>query len=150
NNATRYLTGVEKMDSSHITVAVNYSPDTYAQEQLKAIQSWKDSPPSIFTRAVGNASKPLAWVIKQITPPSAIEGALRGFDWLAQQTIVEERVLRKAGVNSFEDLKRLHLRDLDVVADSFHRSAVVYGVAEGATAGYFGLPVIPVDISAVV
>jgi hypothetical protein len=126
------------------------SPDMYEQEQLKAIQAWRNTPPSIVGQALGYAFKPLAWVIGKVAPPSAIEGALRGADWLARQTVSEERVFRKAGVSCCDDLKRLKLEELDALANSFHRWAVGYAVFEGGAAGAVGLPGIALDIPAVV
>ncbi len=120
------------------------------EEQLQAIQAWKDTPPSIVGQALGYAFAPLAWVITKVAPPSAIEGALRGVDWLARQTLSQGWVFREAGVNCCEDLKRLKLEELDALASSFHRWAVGYAVAEGAAAGAVGLPGIALDIPAVV
>src|SRR5208282_1382469 len=100
--------------------------DTYECEQLRAIQAWKDTPPSIVETALGFVFKPIAWIIAGVVPPSAVEGALRAADWLAHQTIFVERIVREAGVASTEDLKRLKLSDLDALADSFHKWAVGY------------------------
>jgi len=122
----------------------------YEQEQLKAIEAWKNTSPSIVGQALGYAFEPLAWVIHIVVPPSAIEGALKGADWLARQTLFEERVFREAGVNCCEDLKRLKLEELDALANSFHRWAVGYAVCEGGAAGTAGLPGIAFDIPAVV
>jgi hypothetical protein len=124
--------------------------DTYEREQLRAIQVWKETPPTIVERALGYIFRPIAWLINRVVPPSAVEGALRAADWLAQQTISGERVIREAGVTSTEDLRRLKLREPDTLADSFHKWAVGYAVLEGGAAGAIGLPGIAIDLPSLV
>jgi uncharacterized protein (DUF697 family) len=126
------------------------NPDIYERGQLQEIRAWKDRAPSIVGQAVGYVFKPLGWVIGKVVPPTAIEGTLRGADWAARQTLSEHRVLREAGVHSFDDLKRLELEALDALARSFHRWAVGYAVVEGGAAGAVGLPGIAIDIPAFV
>lgn len=125
-------------------------PNPYEEGQLKAIQLWKDRPPSIVGKAVGYIFRPVAWAIGRVVPPAAIEGALKGADWLARKSLFEERVLREAGVASIDDLKRLDLEALDKLASSFHVWAVGYAIVEGGAAGAIGLPGIAFDIPAVV
>lgn len=125
-------------------------PNSYEQRQLAAIRQWKERPPSIIGRAVGYAFKPVAWAIGRVVPPSAIEGALKGADWLARKSLSEERVFREAGVASLDDLKRLELKALDKLAGSFHIWAVGYAIVEGGAAGALGLPGMAVDIPAIV
>lgn len=91
-------------------------------------------------RAVGYAFKPVAWVVGKVVPPTAVEGALKGADWLARKSLFEERVFREAGVGSIDDLKRLDLEALDRLASSFHVWAVDYAIVEGGATGAAGLP----------
>ena len=124
--------------------------ENYEQQQQQAIQAWKAKSPSVISRAVGYAFKPVAWAVKKAVPPSALEGALKGADWAARQTLSEDRVFREAGVLSFEEVKILSLEALDALARSFHRYAVGYAVVEGGATGAAGLPGIAVDIPAIV
>lgn len=125
--------------------------DEYEREQHKAIQSWKASSPSIVERALGFVFKPLGWVVQTLVPPSAIEGALRSSDWLARQTFVfEDWVLSKTNGTNIHELKYQQLRELDALADSFHRWQVGYAVAEGAAAGAAGLPGLAVDVPSLI
>jgi EcsC protein family len=124
--------------------------DGYEQEQLQAIAAWKNRSPPTIGRVAGSALAPLAWTIGKVVPPSAIEGALKGADWAALQTLSEERVMKEAGVASIEELQRLELKHHDVLADSFHRWAVGFAVVEGGVAGAAGIAAIPVDIPAVI
>lgn len=124
----------------------NGSFDPYERQQAVAIEEWKDRPPSIFSNAVGYTLKPLAWAMGQVVPPAVVEGALRGTDWIARQTLFKERMFREAGVDGVDDLKTLNLRELDALAHEFHRWAVGYAVVEGGAAGAAGLPGIAVDI----
>jgi len=126
------------------------NPDDYEREQRKAIQTWKEKPPPIIERGLGYFFKPIAWLIGQVVPPSAIEGALKGADWLARQTLSEERVFREAGVKNADDLKRLKLSDLDALANHFHQWALGYAVIQGGAAGAIGLPGIAVDVPSLV
>ncbi len=122
------------------------STDPYERQQAAAIEEWKDRRPSALNNAMGYALKPLAWAFGQAVPTSAIEGALRGADWVARQTLFEERVFRDAGVKDIDDLRALNLRQLDALADSFHRWAIGYAVVEGGATGAAGLAGITVDI----
>jgi uncharacterized protein (DUF697 family) len=118
----------------------------YESKQRQAIEAWQASPPSVVEKTLGFVFKPLGWAIQKIVPPSAIEGALRSADWLAQQTIAEKWIFSKSGINNVHDLKYRRLRELDELADSFHRWQRGYAVAEGAAAGAAGLPGLAVDI----
>src|SRR5258708_16486962 len=109
-------------------------PESYEREQRKAVQAWKEKPPSVVERWIGRLFKPVAWLIGRVVPPSAIEGALRGADWLAQLTISKERVFRDAGVTGSEELKRRKLSELDALAGSVHRCAIGYSVIAVALA----------------
>jgi uncharacterized protein (DUF697 family) len=124
--------------------------EDYYQEQLRAISAWKNRLPSVIGKVVGAALAPLGWAISRVVPPSAIEGALRGADWLAQQLLFEERIIREAGVGSIEEFARLQLKELDALAASFHRWSVGYAVVEGGAAGAAGIAGIPADIPAVI
>jgi hypothetical protein len=121
-------------------------PDAYELEQRAAIQAWKDTPPSVVSRALGYGLRPLGWAVSRIIPRSALEGALRGAHWLAQWTIFEKGVFEKVGVTTPEELKQLNLKDLDALAERFHQWAIGYAVAEGAASGSLGLPGIAIDI----
>jgi EcsC protein family len=124
----------------------NGSFDPYERQQAVAIEDWKNRPPSVFGNAVGYALKPLAWAFGQVVPPSAVEGALRGADWLARQTLFEERIFRDAGVKNIDDLRALNLRQLDALGESFHGWAIGYAVVQGGATGAAGLTGIAVDI----
>lgn len=122
------------------------SEENYEKKQRKEIQAWKDAPPSITEQIIGTVFKPVAWLIGQVVPPSAVEGALRGADWLAQQTISKEQIFKDAGVEDEDSLRRSKLRELDALAESVHKWAIAVAVAEGGVAGAVGLAGIAADI----
>jgi EcsC protein family len=122
----------------------------YEREQRKAIDAWKTFSPSLVERTLGYALMPVGWVVQTIVPPSAIEGALRSADWLARQTISEDWVLSKTDIKNVNDKKHRRLREVDSLADSFHRWQVGYAVAEGAAAGFAGLPGLAVDVPSLI
>jgi uncharacterized protein (DUF697 family) len=122
----------------------------YEHQQLQDIRAWKARSPSIVSKIVRHAFKPVAWAIGKAIPASAVDGGLRGADWAVRLTLSEERVFREAGVLSFQELKALELRALDGLARSFHRHAVGYAVVEGGATGAAGLPGIAADIPAVI
>jgi EcsC protein family len=122
----------------------------YEREQRKAIEAWKASSPPLVERALGFVFKPVGWVLQTIVPPAAIEGALRSADWIARQSIFQDWILAKARIDNIDDLKHQRLRQLDALADSFHRWQVGYAVAEGAAAGAVGLPGLAIDIPSLV
>lgn len=111
---------------------------------------WKNALPSVTERAIGVVFRPLGWIVGRLVPPSAIEGGLRAADWLAQQTISEERIFAELGAKDGENVRQRPLRVLDEAAERFHRWAIGYGVAEGAAAGAAGLWGLAVDIPSLI
>lgn len=113
----------------------------YLHQQQAAIEVWRERPPSVTGRVLGTVASPVAWVIRKAVPASAIEGVLRGADWVAQKT---------TGGGATAGLPVLDLRDADTAADRFQTQSVALAVVEGAGTGATGLPGLIVDIPAVI
>jgi hypothetical protein len=128
----------------------------YEEEQRQAIGKWRDAPPSVLEEALGVIAAPVAWLLQKIVPAAAIEGALRGADWLAQQTLPHradatgDGVVNGAGVGDGSANPPQKLSELDETAEGVHRWAVGIAIAEGGAAGAVGLAGIAFDIPALV
>lgn len=122
----------------------------YEQRQLMLIREWRDTPPSIVSEAIGKVAAPVAWVVSKVIPTSAVEGALRGADWLARSSTRDNWAILDAGVADAAELCALPLRRLDGIADGFHNNAIRIATGEGVAAGAFGIFGMVVDVPAVI
>ena len=121
----------------------------YEQNQIAAIESWKEEVPSVVSNAVGKLLSPVSWLINKIVPVSAIQGILDFSSATAEWLTDTDDVIRDAGVSSLADLKSFNLEKSDHLADEVHNWAIGIATAEGAATGAVGLPGIAVDIPAV-
>lgn len=122
------------------------SVSDYEKKQIEAIQKYENQEPSVAAQAMDFVMAPIGWLVNQVIPESAIEGAIRGSDWLAQQTIDETSVIKTYGVTGLHEIRSLALRKLDEDADSVHNWAVGVAAGEGGAAGWFGILSAPVDV----
>jgi len=118
--------------------------------QVSAIREWKRQEPSVVSKTIGAIFAPIVWLINQIIPKVALQGALDLSDtaskWLAQIGTLKA----DAGVKDFADLRRAPLQQCDQLADSVHNWAVGLAAAEGGITGFFGLPALVADVPLVI
>ncbi len=100
--------------------------------QVSAIREWKRQEPSVVSKTIGAIFAPIFWLINQIIPKVALQGALDLSDtaskWLAQIGTLKA----DAGVKDFADLRRTPLQQCDQLADSVRNWAVGLAAAERA------------------
>src|SRR2546430_13120623 len=74
--------------------------------QVSAIREWKRQEPSVVSKTIGAIFAPIVWLINQIIPKVALQGALDLSDtaskWLPQIGTLKPY----AGVQDFADLRR--------------------------------------------
>jgi len=109
----------------------------YEMDQVQRIIEHEKREPSVVSQAAGVATAPVSWIIGKVVPPSAVEGALRGANWLAESSIDYSRP-------KLDPADPLELYDME--AHSALEWAVSYAALEGGCAGWFGLFSLPVDI----
>jgi hypothetical protein len=106
---------------------------------IQGITTWKDQPPSILSHLAGTAMAPIHWLIEQMIPSVAIQGALQSFDWVAKN------ITTSAGSSDPNDIGACNTCADQVI--NFH---IGVATAQGGAAGFFGLPAMVVDVPAVV
>lgn len=128
------------------------SPEEAAYEarRIAEIRRWKSRRSGVVSRVLSFAAKPVGAVLRRIVPQGAVEGALRGGLWLAEQWADRTRILIGAGVSSFAELAALPLSRLDREASSVRTWAVSYGAGLGAAQGAFGFIATPIGVPGVI
>jgi hypothetical protein len=129
-----------------------FSPDDAAYEarQIAQIRQWKGRRSGLVGRVLAKVTQPAGWVLRRIVPPGAVEGALRGGLWLADQWADQQRILRDLDAKEFRDLATHSLSRLDREADSVHNWAIAYGAGLGGAQGVVGLLAAPIGVPGVI
>lgn len=111
----------------------------YIRKLIRDISDWKGQPPSVISMLMGKAAYPITWLVRQMIPTAAIQGALAGFDWVAKNTTTAP------GISNYDDIRLCDQFSNQVI--TFH---IAVAIAEGGVAGFFGLPAVVMDIPAVI
>ena len=122
----------------------------YEAEQYKEIEAWKNEAPGVVMKVMGVAVKPLVWLVEQIIPRKAMEGALNLADRAADFLADTKDVIRDGGVSTVDELRHKDLQLSDELADSVHNWAMGIAAAEGGLIGFLGLPGLAADIPALI
>lgn len=139
---------------------------TYEQEALRQIEVWKNPPQSWFEKQISRVSGPIeditAWAMDSRVGDAigtavgkASQGILGVLNDSASWTVRHEQVFAKfraAGhdqVNAHDDIFTLDLQHVDSVVGYLNAQYVALGGAEGALAGYVGLPGLVADVPAI-
>jgi hypothetical protein len=113
--------------------------DNNIAKMIRDITNWKAQSPSIISELMGTATYPITWLVRQLIPNAAIQGALSGFDWVGKNTTTAP------GTSDHDDI---------VICNKFADQVINFhigvAVAEGGAAGFFGLPAMIVDVPAVI
>lgn len=120
----------------------------YEARETGAIKRWRRQNASLVSRVVGKTMGPIGWMFRKIIPAGAIEGALHGGMWLAEQWADKDGVLRDLHAESFEELAGYDLERLDRAADNVHNWAIAYGGGVGLANGTAGFIAIPLGVPA--
>lgn len=122
----------------------------YEKTQLAEIESWKLEEPGVIVKSIGVALIPITWLVRALTPESAIIGILEGVNSLAKWLTDINDILRDGNVSSIRELRKKDLELCDKLANEAHNWGIGLAVAEGAATGIFGLPGMVADIPALI
>jgi EcsC protein family len=122
----------------------------YEQAQADGIEKWKAEEPGAISQIFGIVVQPLAWLVQQVVPEAAIQGALdfasAAGKWLADTA----DILHEAEVEKVAELRTKDLSLSDRLADEIHNWAIGVAVVEGTATGTFGILGAPVDVPAII
>ena len=122
----------------------------YEIVQIEGIKAWKKEEPGVVSHAIGAVVGPVAWLLRQIVPESAMRGALEACNAAGQYFADHGDLIRDAKVESISELKSKRLETSDQLANECHNWAIGIAAAEGTAAGPFGFFAAPVDIPALI
>ncbi|NGY04772.1 EcsC family protein [Solimonas terrae] len=121
-------------------------PLAYDLAQWQAIERWRQAQPDWGTRTMRTPSRIAAFAAQKIVPAGVLRGVLRGVDHAAGWTAVRQDVLKAAGVEQLDDLRRAPLEECDRLAQRVEVRAMALGIGGGALFGLAGAPGIAADI----
>jgi hypothetical protein len=111
----------------------------YIAKIIRDISEWKSQSPSVISELMGAATYPITWLVRQMIPTAAIQGALAGFDWIGKNTTTAP------GTPDHDDIE-----SCNKFADQVINVHIGVAAVEGGAAGFFGLPAMVVDVPAVI
>jgi hypothetical protein len=126
------------------------SLNPYETTALLEITRWEAKAPNVTSRILGTALAPLTWLTEKIIPEEAILGALDLSNQVAEWLCDTEDVKRDANITEISELMNGDLELSDKLANEVHNWAIGIATAEGAGAGFAGLPGLAIDIPAVI
>ena len=59
----------------------------YIESIKRAVAAWRAEVPGVVSYVLGKALAPVGWLVEQLIPEAAIEGALGSFDWATKNTL---------------------------------------------------------------
>jgi len=124
--------------------------NNYEQQQYDAIKQWQNEAPGVVSQTIGKVFKPVSWLMEKVVPQNAVESALGGFNGVAQWLCDVEDIKRDAEVATILELRSKSLELSDKLANEVHNWAIGAASAEGAAAGFFGLPGMIADVPALI
>ena len=98
---------------NEMNVILPPSISEYEAKQILQIMAWKERRPNLLARTAKVLLHPVGRAFQKIIPRGAIEGALHGTMWLADQWAGKQKILRELGANSFDELSTYELERLD-------------------------------------
>lgn len=129
---------------------VSDSITPYENNQYNDILKWEKKEPSVVEKAMGFVFKPAAWLVNQIVPKKALEGALHLANKGAEFLTDSNDIKRDGNVSEISELKTKSLELSDKLADNVHNWALALAGAEGGATGATGLVGIAVDIPTII
>ena len=112
--------------------------NVYEQEQLQLIRDWRLRPPGIATRTFGSAAGPAAEAVERIVPGAVLRLALESVHAAAAALSDRRSILRRAGVDSVEQLREGSLQLSDELSQRVSVRAVALAGGSGALFGTIG------------
>lgn len=124
--------------------------DEYIEKQLVEIKKWEEQKPSIINNSLNKVFQPMSRFTTKIIPESVVEQAIYHAHNLGQKLSNKSDILKKANVNTIEELKYKDLALSDKLASNIHKWAVGIAGSEGFATGFGGTATIVADVGAVI
>ena len=110
----------------------------YEHQQLDRIRAWRGEQPGLATRTIGQATGPLATAAEKVVPTLALRLAMDAVHATAVRITDRRSILKRGGVATIEDLRRVDLQVCDRLAQQVGRRAALLAGGSGALFGIAG------------
>ena len=122
----------------------------YERAQLAQLRAWQAQAPGWGTRLLAKPAGSAAQLVQAVVPVSALRAVLAGFEKTAGKLGSPQSILRRAGVQALDDLRREPLQSCDRLAKFEERTAMGFAGASGAALGVAGAAGMVVDVPALI
>jgi hypothetical protein len=122
----------------------------YERIQTQEIEKWKTEEPGAVNKVFGLVVQPMAWLVEQVVPEAAIQGALDLANAAGKWLTDTKDILHEAEAKDISELRNKDLSLCDRLADEAHDWAIGLSIVEGAATGVFGILGAPVDVPAII
>lgn len=112
--------------------------NAYEKAQWARIRAWQLEPPPPVTRWLGKAAGPGRQAVQDMLPAEVVSAALSGVQFAAARLAGRSSILRRAGVDDLQALRRGDLAVCDELARQIRQRAVLVGSGGGALFGMAG------------
>lgn len=120
----------------------------YERAQIEQMRQWQAERPGPATRLFGRAAGPASKAVQSMLPEAALRSALSGAQKAALKLSGQDSLLRKAGVQSLEELRGIPLQTCDRLATGVQRRAMAMAGGAGAVFGVAGTAGLVADVPA--
>lgn len=122
----------------------------YETRQLKLIRDWQAESPGWGTRLLAKPGSKVASAVQALVPEDALRAALDGVNRFAEKFSDERPILKRAGVESIDELRRKSLKECDDLMRTEQRRAMAMGGVGGAAFGIAGAAGMVADVPALI
>src|SRR5688572_18299561 len=110
----------------------------YERRQLREIRAWQAESPGWGSRLLAKPGGKLATAVQSVVPMDALRAALDGVNRVAEKLSDERAILKRADVDSIDQLRKTGLDICDELMRTEQRRAMMFAGAGGAAFGIAG------------
>lgn len=122
----------------------------YESRQLAQLREWQNETPGWGTRLLAKPGSKVAGAVQALVPEDALRAALDGVNRVAEKLSDERGVLKRAGVEAVEDLRRGELETCDTLMRTEQRRAMALAGVGGAAFGIAGAAGMVADVPSLI
>lgn len=118
----------------------------YEQQQFDRLRRWQAEAPGWGARLMAKPGGQIAKAVQTFVPDAALKAALEGANALADKLASERSILKRAKLQSLNELRMQPLETCDGLAKSERRRAMAMAAGGGALFGFAGVFGLAADV----
>ncbi|MGH8530659.1 MAG: EcsC family protein [Nevskiales bacterium] len=122
--------------------------NVYEQRCYEELERWRSEPPGVIAQSMDRLLAPAVRAVQAMVPESAFRAALEATNRVAVRLAARERVLKRAGLGSLDEIRTLPLERNDELFRSVRRRALQLAAGSGVATGVAGAAGLAVDVPA--